>query len=111
MTRRHATAANLWTRLRLDGFRFWRDVGGPLEVRPREPLRLSGIWHLLGYFRHVWPAAVGLVGSIFLAAAIGVLPAFTQIPARPVDAPDFSRGTGARLPPVFACSERAILWT
>ncbi len=35
----------------------------------------------------------------------------TQIPARPVDAPGFSRGTGARLPPVFACSERAILWT
>ncbi len=36
---------------------------------------------------------------------------FTQIPARPVDAPGFSRGTGARLAPLFACSERAILWT
>ncbi len=77
MSREPSTAAKLAARLRLDGFRFWRDVGGPLEVRPRTPLRLAGIWHLLGYFRYVWPAAVGLVASIFLGAAVGVLPAFT----------------------------------
>ena len=77
MARKRGTAAELGARLRLDGFRFWRDVGGPLEARPGEPLRLAGIWHLLGYFRYVWPAAIGLVASIFLSAAIGVLPAFT----------------------------------
>ncbi|MCL4541241.1 MAG: ABC transporter transmembrane domain-containing protein, partial [Chloroflexi bacterium] len=69
-------AHSLLARLRLDHFRFWRDLGGTLPSTPPGPLRLGGLWHLLAYLRYVWWAAAGLLATIFLSAYLGVQPAF-----------------------------------
>jgi ATP-binding cassette subfamily B protein len=69
-------APTLADRLRLSHFWFWQEVGGPLPARPPERLQLGGIWHILGYVRYVWWAAIGVLAAIFASAYLGVQPAF-----------------------------------
>lgn len=71
-----AGTPTLADRLRLSHFWFWQEVGGPLPSRPPERLQLGGIWHILGYVRYVWWAAVGVLAAIFASAYLGVQPAF-----------------------------------
>ncbi len=76
------------------------------------PFATSAVAKVLGRTTNqVGPVRDGLIKRGLCYAPRWGQIAFTQIPARPVDAPGFSRGTGARLPSLFACSERAILWT
>ena len=91
-----------WRR-RLGHWTLW--VGSPQGGQRTWLVLLDGQVHGLGH-------AGGLVAAMARAEHVqAALARLTQIPARPVDAPGFSRGTGARLPHVFACRERAILWT